>query len=309
MKKLVVIIMTVFLMSFLLIALHIKPVSSSDSMDKNEKGEYKRSSVYIYRNTAAWDLAIAVKKQDSSKIEKLAKNNPELLNVRDPKYGIALLLWAIGTEKYESAEVLLKCGANPNLATLRGETPIYIAAGYSWVDREAKKDPKYVKLLLSYGADPNLNYIHGDENDNTTDEGTSPLMNSIGCGIEKTKALVEGGADLNYKTPSGKSAAIYSLSMGGPNRTVEGMEYAKYLIVDKKANISEALSSSGWYPGNILRRWTYKLNSEQYKVKMEIVQECERQGIHYWDYPISKDTIQMAKRVYSETWEEYLQKY
>ncbi len=38
--------------------------------------------------------------------------------------GATLLLWAVGMEKYKSAETLLKCGAN---------------SGFSWVDNDAKK--------------------------------------------------------------------------------------------------------------------------------------------------------------------------
>ena len=91
---------------------------------------------------------------------------------------------AVGTEKYKSAETLLQCGADPNIATTHsGETALFVAAGFSWVDNLAKTDPKYVKLLLKYGADPNINYkgfksigvIH-----DITPSGTSPLMYSIG---------------------------------------------------------------------------------------------------------------------------------
>jgi hypothetical protein len=308
-KKIMLIITICLVIAVLVIAADAIYAKLKNLDGGNNEDGYKKTSINIYKNTPAWDLALAVKDQSTKNIQKIAKNKPELLSYQDPKYGATLLLWAIGMEKYESAETLLKCGANPNLVTTFGETPLFIAAGYSWVDTEAKKDPKYVKLLLSFGANPNINYRGGDEQNNITEANTSPLMESIGTGIEKTKALVEAGADINHKTPSGKTAAIIALMNGGPNATLEAMEYAKYLIVDKKANVSEPYSSSGLYPVNILRTWVYKLNSEQYKLKMEIVEEISRQGVNYWDTKINNNTLMQIKKLYPDTWEEYLKKY
>ncbi|MHB0936081.1 MAG: ankyrin repeat domain-containing protein, partial [Armatimonadota bacterium] len=142
----------------------------------------------IWKNTPAWNLALAVKHQNVRTIKKIVIARPELLNYQEPKFGATLLIWSVGMEKYKSAEALLKCGADPNIQTTHaGETALYVAAGYSWVDHWAKKDSKYVKLLLKYGADPNINYVGFKPTDgsiNVTEPGASPLMNSIGCGIE-----------------------------------------------------------------------------------------------------------------------------
>lgn len=287
---------------------------------KADNSKYLLTNINIYRNTPAWDLALAVEDERTSAIEKITKNNPELLNYQDPKYGATLLLWSVGMEKYNSAETLLKCGADPNIETTTdGETPLFLATGYSWVDNEYKKDPKYVKLLLGYGADPNKNYIGHDHD--VLETGTSPLMNSIGCGIEKTKALVEGGADINYKTKSGYTAAIVALQIGGSYDTVEAMQYSFYLITEKKAKINEPHyrpenvtmpndnSNDKFYPVDILRNWTPKLDSEGYKMKMEIVDEFARQGVNYWDTKIPKDILAQIKKIYPDTWEEYMKKY
>lgn len=124
------------------------------------KGDYMINNINIYKNTPAWELAQAVKGEKTKTIEKIAKDNPGPLNYQEAKYGATLLLWSVGMEKYKSAETLLKCGADPNIAsTVEGETPLFLASGFSWVDTKAKKDAKYVKLLLNYGADPNKNYI------------------------------------------------------------------------------------------------------------------------------------------------------
>lgn len=282
-----------------------------------EKGEYKVTNINIYKDTPVWELALAVKDQKTETIEKIAKSKPQLINYQEPKYGTTLLLWAVGMEKYESAEALLKCGADPNIASAirYGETPLFVAAGYSWIDNDFKKDPKYVKLLLRYGADPNKNYTGSDGPGikTVTEPGTSSLMNSIGCGIEKTKAIVEAGADINYKTKTGNTAAIYALLIR------QNPEYAHYLIVEKKAKVSEPSyrratygnedPNEKFFPVNILRNWVYDLDSERHKMKMEIVEEFARQGVNYWDTEINKFTLEQIKKLYPDTWEEYIKKY
>jgi hypothetical protein len=288
------------------------------------KEEYMINNIKIYEDVPAWELALAVRDEKTETIEKIVKDKQELLNYQEPKYGATLLLWAVGMEKYKSVEALLKCGADPNIAsTSEGETPLFLAAGYSWIDRDAKHDPKYVKLLLSYGADPNKNYVGSniEGKKDIIENGTSPLMRSVGTGIEKTKALVEGGADINYKTKSGYTAAIHALEIGGPNATLEAMEYAYYLIVEKKAKVNEPhyrpenVTMPGdnpndkFYPVYILREWIPKLGAEGYKMKMEIVDEFTRQGVNYWETKIPKDRLSQIKKVYPDTWEEYIKKY
>jgi hypothetical protein len=317
-KKVIFILQIIFIMAITLVLSSCELISNVAG-----QGEYKVTNISIYKNTPAWELALAVKGQKTKTIEKIVKDKPELLNYQDPKYGVTLLLWAVGMEKYKSAEMLLKCGADPNIASpvRYGETPLFLAAGYSWIDNDAKKDPKYVKLLLSYGADPNINYIGFDTPGEGTsiEPGTSPLMKSIRSSIEKTMALVEAGADINHKTNSGYTAAIKALGAGGPNATLEGMQYAHYLIVEKKAKVSEpyfrretygnADPNEEFFPVTILRSWVYDLDSKKHKIKMEIVEEFARQGVNYWDTPINKFTLEQIKKLYPETWEEYIKKY
>ncbi|WP_243186991.1 ankyrin repeat domain-containing protein [Clostridium muellerianum] len=214
-------------------------------------------------------------------------------------------------EKYKSAEALLKCGANPDISTKEGETPLFLAASYSWIDNNDKKDPKYVKLLLHYAANPNKNYVNNNPND--IDSGTSPLMNSIGCGIEKTKALVEAGADINYKTKHGDTAAEDALLAH------ETPEYAYYLIAQKKAKVADPYyrrqnfgnedPNEKLFLVNILKDWVFDLNSKEYKIKMEIVDEFVRQGVNYKDAKIDDRTLGKIKKLHPNDWEEYIKKY
>ncbi len=261
----------------------------SNDGDKTKSGQYQIYSVNIYKNTPAWDLALAVRKQNTKKIAEIAKSDPKLLEYHDPIYGDTLLIWAVGTERYDAAEALLKAGANPNATALKrgGETALHVAAQFSYVDNDTKRDAKYVKLLLKYGADPNIGLFSSYNDD--TETGMTPLMNSIGCGIEKTKALVEGGADVNARTPTGNSAAVEALMWGSGAKMDRALEYAHYLITEKHADITKP-----WFlrlqlsdpakriePVSLLSDWCTEPGTEGHRMKMDIIKEFARQGVKY----------------------------
>jgi len=263
---------------------------------QNGSEEYRVIDLEIYRDTDAWELAKAVNAQNTKKIKSIAEKNPALLNVQDPYYDTTLLVWAVGMEKYDSAKALLECGADPDIISgWVGCTALYLAAGFSWIDNDAKQDLKYVNLLLEYGADPNICYItkglyaneYGVLIQDGTEDQESPLMHSIGAGLEKTKALVEAGADINHKTPKMYSAAIKALySDGAP-------KYAQYLIVEKKADLtgyylmpdsmimSEDDPNKKFYPVDLLKWWRFAPGTEGYEIKQAIIQEFANQGIEY----------------------------
>ena len=287
-------------------------------------GEYKINDIRIYKDTPVWELAQAVKNQDIKKISQIAERDPKLLDYQDSQYGTTLLFWAVAWEKYDSAEALLKAGADPDIiSTYEGGTALYLAAGYSYADSQAKKDPKYVRLLLDYGADPNIGFVGNDHN-NMTEIGITPLINSIGCGFEKTKAIVEAGADINYHTPSGMTAAIKALQlMKGARKEVsievEIMAYAYYLIVEKAASITEpysivinnadSIDAPTHYPVMLLRQCLPALDLEGYKYKMAIIGEFARQGVDYWSAEIPNDTLVQIQKLYPDSWEEYIRRY
>ncbi|WP_028561011.1 ankyrin repeat domain-containing protein [Paenibacillus pinihumi] len=319
MKKFIVLLVVIFLLIVFFIT--FKFLWGWQIRDGTEDTpEWQIRNLRIWKDTPVWDLALAVKNQDVKKISKINKSHPGLLNYQEPRYGTTLLIWSIGVEKYNSAKELLKCGADPNIvATTTGETALFLATGYSWVDNAAKKDPKYVKLLLSYGANPNINYSGSTP---ILEKGTSPLINSIGYGIDKTKALLDGGAEIDYKTSSGMTAAIKALEIGGPNATINAMRYAYYLIVEKKANVKNPYYILGLrdeygnpdpnnvrYPVDILRNWIPELNSEEHKLKMDIVEEIAKQGIDYWKTEIPQKRLEQIKKIYQDTWQEYVKKY
>ena len=276
---------------------------------------YMRKEDKDFKDTPAWEISKAIYKQDVNRIKEILKENSELLDCREPRFGMTLLFWAVGMDKYNSVETLLKCGADPNQATIKGNsTPVDLASGYLWNDYTASKDPKYVKLLLKYGADPNI--AREANKEAGIEAGTTPLMNSIGCGIEKTKALVEAGADINAKMiPSGRTAAWIALSNHNP--TTDYVRYAHYLIAVKKAKVNEVYyriapsddPKDRLYLVNKLRNWVFEPGTEKYQMKMEIIEEFARQGVNYWETSIPQDALEHIKYLHPNDWEEYIKRY
>jgi ankyrin repeat protein len=75
-------------------------------------------------------------------------------------------LWVATTEaRTETLRALLRAGANPNLLTRKGRLPIALAASNGLADR--------VKLLLAFGADPNLK-ANNEPSAAETVRGTAP---------------------------------------------------------------------------------------------------------------------------------------
>lgn len=286
----------------------------------NSNMEMDIRNIRIFENTDAWDLAQAVQKGNIRKIKRVVEENSNVLDYQEPRYGFTLLMWGIKMEKYREVKTLLELGANPNIRCNSGETALFHATEHSWLDNEAKKDAKYVKLLLQYGANPNIVYIgveyKGVKKEGTTnviDKGTSPLIHATSRSFEKAKALVEAGAEINYKTERNWTAANNALIM-------KGIDVAYYLIVEKKADVTEpyyfyfiASDSVNYederYPVALLRGWVFDLDSEEYKKKMAIVEEFMRQGCDYWATEPGKNTLRHIKKRYPNNWEEYLKKY
>lgn len=307
--RIVILCVLVFAMTAILLSCSMKNVG-------NSKEDYEVTDIEIFSDTPIWELAKSVKSEDVESVKEFLDSNPKLIDYQEKKYGVTLLMWAVGMEKYESAKVLLECGSDPNIQSIvDGETALYQAAGFSWIDSDFDEDSKFVRLLLKYGADPNITYGGLDESDLKliVEPATTPLMHSIGRGIDKTKALVEAGADLNFSNENGMTAAVTSLLHQNY------IEYAYYLIVEKKARVTEpyfyrgSLSktdvSDDLYPVWLLRKLIFDLDSDEYVMKMDIVEEFLHQGVDYWNTPILDTTLERIKKLYPETWEIYIQKY
>lgn len=276
------------------------------------------TSINIFESTVAWELAKQVKQSDIVGIENILSEHPNWVDTQDPVYGTTLLMWAVASEKYRSAETLLLNGANPNIISKTGTTALFRAVSFSWYDNEANEDPKFVKLLLDFKADPNIGYCAPKEEgySATIECGTSPLMHATSRGVEKAKLLIEAGADINYQTRTKKTAAIMALLL-------KDVDLAYYLIVDKKADVKQPYFftqignddivnvNEPHYPVDLLLNWVFELDSEEQYQKKAIVAEFEKQGVDYNNRKgkIRNTTLRKIKKMHPDDWESYIEKY
>lgn len=243
--------------------------------------------IWAFKGTEAHELSKAVMFQDVSKIKKICKKNPNLMYIEDKNLHYTLLHFAVKLNKYKSAKTLLEVGMSPDVqSSVTGETPLFLTVKHSCIDI------KFMKLLAKYGANPELE-TKAVKNHVFTD-GRTPLMQlptmyvpEQKLNLEKAKFLIESlNANVNAKDIDGRTAAIQALH-------VKDVKMSYYFIVELKADVTQPYYSPDYVvlkgeekkqflPVSILKDWwNYPHDSEEYKLKLEIIKEFERQGVDY----------------------------
>ena len=244
--------------------------------------------IRLFRNTPVWKLAKAVDDEDLEKINHLVKNKGVPIDFQEPRFGQSLLIWATSCGREKSVEALLKLGADPNLQDhYDGVNAIITASGFSYYAKDWCES-NILRMLLQYGGNPNaVSSLKYNENGGRYGSKT-PLTEASGVCLEKVKLLVEAGANIDYVNETGIQNPLARSLLR------KKTDIAKYLLIEKKANYHNAekwITSQGDTITvlNYLRDWTFPLDSEEYKIKMEIVEYMKEQGEDYWSYPIPKD--------------------
>jgi ankyrin repeat protein len=136
-----------------------------------------------------------------------------------------------------------------------------------------------VKLLVENGADVNL----------THDSMWTPLAASlVSYDIEMAKYLIDHGADFNNLKFWTKTVAL------DENKRPIRNSYGDPIMINRtELNILD-----------LLRTHQFSLDSEEYKIKMEVVRFLQIRGLDYWKYPIPEDVRNEHKDD-----PEYLSKY
>lgn len=165
----------------------------------------------------------------ASAVSALLESSPELVNAVDST-GFTALVYAVEENQLESARLLLKAGADPNIKTHSGWTALMSASsegrdqlvellvdqgahletgnGYRWTAvHHAVLDRRYstLKLLLERGASPNAASVNG----------LTPLMEAARKGDrESAELLIRHGGDPDLVAEFGKSAIQLAEAQG-----------------------------------------------------------------------------------------------
>jgi ankyrin repeat protein len=168
-----------------------------------------------------------------------------------PKPAIAS---AVDSLDYQSLEILLIAGADPNIVykstdlkrydkEIRFETPLQNAACapqtyYGDVDGESfapwlEKRGSVMTLLINHGANPYQ----------PLKEGTSTVFHEI-CAVNGlVRAIIEAGTDLEMKDCEGRTPLLRSCDLTHRNRAIAG-EHASLELIKGGANV-HAMDNSG----------------------------------------------------------------
>jgi ankyrin repeat protein len=257
--------------------------------------------IRLFRNTPVWELAKAVNKEDVKKINHLIRNKSVPIDFQEPRFGRTLLIWATHVGREKSVEALLKLGADPNLPDhYRGDNAVMIASDFNYYSDDRCRTT-LLKLILEYGGGPNFATFIRRDKTGWRAGGETPLTIASTACLEKVKLLVDAGADINYVN-----------EYGGGNPLKEALlmhktDIVKYLLIEKKADYRNAEKITNIHGDTItisfqLRLWKFPLNSEDYKIKMEIVEYLKEQGVDYRSSPIPESVLERYPQ-------EYLDKY
>jgi len=261
------------------------------------------ADITLFEGTEAWELAIAVEDEDTLEIVRLIREGISV-DTREDKFGQSLLIWAAYTGHYNSAKTLLQNGADPSLTDeYNGKSATLVASNYGFfggkgVNAGYDTSVAMLKLILDYGGSPNQ-VCKGKHPDNIHTIKT-PLMEAVSCCLYKTQLLVERGADVNFG--NGFQSVLFSAAHGGKDREL----ILKYLLIEKDADFKNkyafTISGDTLRLTDLLRSWVEPLNSEEYRVKMEIVEFLQQNGMNYWETAV-------PKHLFANYPNEYLDKY
>lgn len=277
-----------------------------------DKSKLNSMDYRLFKGTNAERLAEAVRIGDvkSIKEEVLKHNIP--VDIKNAEYGTTLLMMATYYNNIKSAKCLLELGADPNLHsdTIKswGDNSILIAS------RRVTPSPEMLKLLLSYGGNPNsmakgIKYTNDRKIVKMRDFA---LQVASAYSIEKVMLLVQAGADVNKAGNESDESAILSaiennqmdillyLLQNGADYTMKYMkgDYTSENTVYSECSILDKL-----------RALAYPLDSEKHKQKMEVVSFLASKGWNYSKSPIPAWLIEWAKNEYPDNWKEYLARY
>lgn len=226
-----------------------------------------------FKETEAFDLAIAVKNEDILEISKIVNNDRKILEIKDPVFNMTLLSLSIVNEKREAFIKLLELGADPNMISGIEDncSPFTNAIEYN-------KDCNlfYIENLLKHKA--NLNKIL-KYNSNGIEKINSPLFLAIDTYDDNANFCSEmiylfDKYNIDLKNYTNEKIIFNCLFS-------KNMIALKFFIIEKKINIPETIDSSGLSIENQkkyslieilnLEEYRFDLYTENENAKIEIL--------------------------------------
>ena len=232
-------------------------------------------------------MATAIYDGDLHSIQSMIDNGFDLNRIG--RGGMTYLYYAMLTMNYDTMELLLKNGANPNIHSKFFTDPYLHKKGQNDEQNTGAcleysgypaYDIKYMKLLIKYGANVNdTTYI-------------SPLSSAIrdkNQGKEKIKYLVEHGINLNY--------SITKTSVVCSQATIYNWDMVLFLLdigadpmasEDPDFNVASAVQD--YYDEG------FELDSENGKMAQEVKRRLEQRGIKFPYHPTSQTTSSGSRK-------------
>lgn len=278
---------------------------------KVDKASLKGSDYRLFQDSPAWILAKAVWDDDSTEVKKIVMSDTSLLNYREPIYGQTILFIPIYHNQQRIVELLLRLGGKCNIYdAFSGRSPIIEAC-------ENNVDTTLLHILLRHGANASDIEIGERKTGNTT-RNTPLIVASRNGNLDLVKMLIDKGANINFVNEYDQSALSECV-------IVERYKVAYYLLqkgADYKRPIFYRLDYSipseqqdpkekgmPMYLANVLREDFFDLDSEEFKLKMELVAFMKTKGIDYRATPVPEYIKKKAQETYPKTWQDYLDKY
>lgn len=240
----------------------------------NDDKNYHADDIEIFKNTPVWKLAQAIYNHNTEDINELLEKHPDWVNYKEPKFEISSLYWTFynspydfkGGTYYEEAKILIQYGADPYYVDAENETPIMSAA------KVHSENVKFIKLCLD---SKHTQQLSDSLKRNLLSEALIAACGKIKEEVEGVKLLVEAGADINYfNTDSTETPVSESLIQ-------DNIKIARYLIVERGAkfdySIKFEVDKTDWSVLKILKDLDFSENSEEYKIKQEILAHIKEQ--------------------------------
>lgn len=258
-------------------------------------------NVRFFKGTEAYKLAQAVEKENLNKIEKLVKENPELLNIINNTTGSNVLDLSLTLENFQAFKKLLELGANPNFINPYSKRSVLIeACKFYWKPESYTIDLRYIELLLQYGANPNYTV----EEDFTDEKGhyhmaTSSLMEASKLDLELVKLLIKAGVDPYKKLKQDEKTSFANSALSG-NYDISNY-FIDTLNVDVKQPMRVRKNDSLYIQDYIVNKFLKakltgnkeemeKLKSENPKMEeanqagWEFIEKLESMGVDFKNY-------------------------